>query len=135
MKRITLLIICMVELVAFGQSRCDSIHKMEAEFKCFQTRANKSKSVYCIYLQDTIPGVLISGHQYGFHIAADSYIEAKLSRMWNILRPIWNTFFSTDTVLVVPIGTIKYINRGDTILFDGLRTAYVGPKFLRRKKH
>lgn len=60
----------------------------------------------------------------------------RLSRKWNVIKPLWNTFITSDTISMLPIGEIKYVYNGDTIQFEGFESAYVGPKIvsLRKKK-
>ena len=90
--------------------------------------------MYCIHSLDTIKGINIANNQYEFRISNDSIIVVCLSREWNILKPLWNTFLASDIITLLPIGDIKYVSKGDTIQFKGFESAYVGPKFVYLRK-
>ena len=114
---------------SFSQNGCDNIRRMGGGFYYFKVRDNNVNTMYCIHNQDTVMGVLISGHLYQFCMRSDTCIVANLSRKWDILRPLWNTFITTDTISMLPVGEIKYIYHSDTIQHRGFETSYVGPRF------
>lgn len=119
----------------FSQEKCDDIHKLY-DNQYYLVRNNQGKNVYCIHYLDTIKGINIANNLYEFCISYDSSVVVYLSRQWNVFKPLWNTFFTTDTISLLPIGNIRYVYNDDTIQFERFRSAYVGPRYisLRKKK-
>ncbi len=119
----------------FCQEVCDDIH-MFNDNHYYLVHSNQEKNVYCIHCLDTIKGIGVADNLYEFRISNDSSIVVYLSRKWNVVKPLWNTFFTSDTISLLPIGDIIYVYNGDTIQFEKYKSAYVGPKLtsLRKKK-
>lgn len=117
------------------QEDCVDIHKFN-DNHYYLTQNNQEKNAYCIHCQVSILGINLTNNLYKFQISEDSSIIVHLSRKWNVIKPLWNTIFTSDTIMMLPVGDIMYVCNGDTILFEGYKSAYVGPKFsaIRRKK-
>lgn len=130
---ICLLSFIITPLLLFCQSTCHPIQKFYADqYYCVQN--NHEKNVYCVRLHDTIKGIRLSDNLYEFRIGNDSSIVAFLSRKWTPLRPLWNTFLTTRTISLLPVGCIKYVYNGDTIQIKWNKSAYVGPRYVSSRK-
>ena len=135
MKRIACLMFFLLPTTfCHCQDICDDIQKMNGYVQYCLIRKERNKFIYCIHEQDTIVGVPLSEHHYRFCLNNDTCIEAQLLRKWNTIRPLWNTFFTSDTLSLLPVGDIKYVCNGDTIIHKGYKSAYIGPKFLSLHK-
>lgn len=117
----------------FCQDACGDIQKFYAD-QFFLIHDNQGKTVYCVHYQDTIKGTSPAKNIYEFRFNNDSLLVVRLSRMWDVLKPLWNTCLSSDTISLLPIGDIKYICYGDTIQLQGFKSAYVGPKYVSSRK-
>lgn len=132
--------ICLLSFVAISssllsQEMCDNID-MFNNGRFYLIHNDIENVVYYVRNQDTIKGNHLSGKQYEFCYGNNSCLMVRLSRKWNVIKPLWNTFITSDTISMLPIGEIKYVYNGDTIQFEGFESAYVGPKIvsLRKKK-
>lgn len=130
---ICLLSFIITPLLLFCQSTCHPIQKFYADqYYCVQN--NHEKNVYCVRLHDTIKGIRLSDNLYEFRIGNDSSIVVFLSRKWTPLRPLWNSFLTTRTISLLPVGCIKYVYNGDTIQIKWNKSAYVGPRYVSSRK-
>ena len=116
----------------FCQDKCNDIDKFYCDYYYF-VQKKKEKKAYCIHYQDTIAGNKIKEDQYGFFIGNDTCIVVHLTRKWNIFNPLWNTTILSDTISLLPIGTINYIFHDDTLQQEGFKSSYVGPKLVSLK--
>lgn len=117
----------------FCQEACADILKFNVDHY-YLVKNNQEKIAYCIHSQDTVSGINLGNDLYVFHVSNDSSILVHLSRKWNMFKPLWNTFYTSDTISLLPVGDIKYVCNGDTIQLRGYKSAYVGPKYVSIQK-
>lgn len=120
---------------SFCQKKCEDIMPMKPTYEFFRVQSGNNRITYCFHNHDTVACSHSSGKHHRFAFGEDTVIEVHLERKWNLFKPLWNTFVVSDTIRLLPTGTVRYIYHGDTLSYEARKTAQVGPGIYYIKMH
>ena len=111
----------------------EDIEKMKKNVSFYSVKDNRNVFMR-IGSKEPIEASSINNNVFRFTISKDSSLEikVKLKRKWKIIPPFWNTFVLSDTIYYYPIDTVKLYNIGGIEFLMGEKSAYCGPKRVKK---
>ena len=117
----------------------DRISPMKCNISFFSVKNKKNRILVLLYdsgnNKETITGHKMSRGLYRFYYEDTVFIDVHLKRRWDIFKPLYNTHLISDTVSLLPIGTVELHCGNNVTLFQGYESAYCGPQIMRHKTY
>ena len=116
---------------SYSQIVCGPIERMPAKITVYSIK--ESRTVYAKILPDTIfyRGLQTNRNRFVFFMKDSTCVYGKICRLWNPLKPLWNTALLSDTIHYVPVDYWIIVDKNGKVdsLFTENSSGYCGPRF------